>query len=561
MSLFSSPFDRLVEVPTDERLPDVDWLASLELVETLNKHPEHSKEILKSIRKRLNSSKRHVQYLSVCLLEVCIKNCGLPFHLQVASKDSMESLYKAALQYKEIKTPNEKEEETKIKLLNLIQSLYTTFKDDGRMSAINETYGKLLKKGILFPDNPNNEAPIHTPPVNRTIQQTINPPPSSSSPSSSFSSDEKKSSVSSSPHPLSFVSDQFALKIKAEFCTALNYCQLLKETISTDSSSLTSDIVLSLAQTVGEIRTRISSLIVELLDNEQLLDLCIVMNEIVRIHLEYYQARKNGMKVSVPEFDCPPALIPHLPPDMKQSIKKSINQSGNEEEKKAPAPAIINNSKAAPVSNVLNLDIFSSPAVPVASSSSSPPAQIHSSVPVPAAASISVAPSVIPASRVSESKAQEPSQRVQPVGRSGSITQPAISLPSASSSPSSGVSPAAQPRSPNPFANPAPAPVVSQSSFLPPTISPLDPFADIIARNSAPVSQSGSNRQEGEPDPFLALAARAGSIGGENQEKKSDSSTSFDPFASQPSFDNPGSASSASIFDDFLQMNPGPGQK
>jgi hypothetical protein len=375
-SFFSgpNPVEKSVEEATAANLVEVNYALNLGIAENIDKSNDHGKELLKYIRKRLNNSNKHVQLLTIQLLETCVKNThNNNFFMLIAGKDTMELLFKLV-------TNTKTDNQVRQKILILIQSLYTTFKDDARMAFIGETYGKILGKGILFPTI--EDVPIFTPGPNKNIvkKPVPQPQPASSSgqssqpPSlphnhgasdyytnyhgaanvqqhqdyyanyrsdqsnnvsngnSSMSAEEKKSLPPQGIHPFTFESSEYIAKIKQDLVVVINYCTRLRDQLVT-SNDINSQSIQPLVPVVSDIRNRISRLIVEI-ENEQLLDLCLSVCEIVRLTLELYENKKANIKPTYDSLNwkCPATLLPYT--NSPAAVTKSNNIDPNNQEKK-----------------------------------------------------------------------------------------------------------------------------------------------------------------------------------------------------------------------------------
>jgi signal transducing adaptor molecule len=77
-------------------------------------------------------------------LDACVSNCGLPFHLEIASRDFEQEFHKLLH-----KTP---ERTVRDKLLSCLQKwAENEFKSDPQLHLIPSMYSKLKSSGVEFP--------------------------------------------------------------------------------------------------------------------------------------------------------------------------------------------------------------------------------------------------------------------------------------------------------------------------------------------------------------------------------------------------------------------------
>ncbi|CAG7828520.1 unnamed protein product [Allacma fusca] len=120
--------------------------------------PQAPKECLRAIMKRLNNPDPHVAIQAVTLLDACVSNCGLPFHLEVASRD-FEQEYRKLLN----KTH---ERAVRDKLLHCLQKwAENEFKSDPQLDLIPTLYQRLKQSGTDFPadtSSPSKSKKLHS---------------------------------------------------------------------------------------------------------------------------------------------------------------------------------------------------------------------------------------------------------------------------------------------------------------------------------------------------------------------------------------------------------------
>ncbi|ODQ65099.1 VHS-domain-containing protein [Nadsonia fulvescens var. elongata DSM 6958] len=103
-----------------------------------------------NIVEKINNGNSHTAVLAVALLDICVKNCGYPFHLQISRKDFLNQLVKCFPYH----APSEY---TKVQflILELLQEWVETicktasYKND--LIAIVQIHNYLAAKGYVFP--------------------------------------------------------------------------------------------------------------------------------------------------------------------------------------------------------------------------------------------------------------------------------------------------------------------------------------------------------------------------------------------------------------------------
>ena len=88
-----NPTDKLVEDATSEALDEPDWALNLDICDMINHEKVSSVELIRGLKRRIMLKSPRVQYLSLVLLETCVKNCEKAFS-EVAAERVLDDLVK-----------------------------------------------------------------------------------------------------------------------------------------------------------------------------------------------------------------------------------------------------------------------------------------------------------------------------------------------------------------------------------------------------------------------------------------------------------------------------------
>jgi hypothetical protein len=79
-SELTTPIGAMVKTATDSLRISPDWAANVQICDEINRNRrDNADPAIKAIRRRLQDSDSQTVYLSLILLETCMKNCGLEF--------------------------------------------------------------------------------------------------------------------------------------------------------------------------------------------------------------------------------------------------------------------------------------------------------------------------------------------------------------------------------------------------------------------------------------------------------------------------------------------------
>lgn len=88
-----NPADKVVEDATSEALEEPDWAMNLDICDMINTEKINSVELIRGIKRRIMLKNPRVQYLSLVLLETCVKNCEKAFS-EVAAERVLDEMVK-----------------------------------------------------------------------------------------------------------------------------------------------------------------------------------------------------------------------------------------------------------------------------------------------------------------------------------------------------------------------------------------------------------------------------------------------------------------------------------
>lgn len=77
----------------DPSLPQPNLALNLDIADLINSKKANSpREAAQELIKLINHRNNHISLLALNLLDILVKNCGYPFHLQIATKDFLNEL-------------------------------------------------------------------------------------------------------------------------------------------------------------------------------------------------------------------------------------------------------------------------------------------------------------------------------------------------------------------------------------------------------------------------------------------------------------------------------------
>ncbi|KFH70409.1 hypothetical protein MVEG_03259 [Podila verticillata NRRL 6337] len=143
----TSPIDELVEKATSENLPagSDDLALNLEICDQIRSKQVSPKDAAQALKRRIGHKNPNVQLLALGLTDVCVKNGGHHFLVEVAAREFIDNLTSI------LKAPAGCNFEVKNKILALIQTWGLLFRGKHGLGYVCDTYMILQHEGFPFP--------------------------------------------------------------------------------------------------------------------------------------------------------------------------------------------------------------------------------------------------------------------------------------------------------------------------------------------------------------------------------------------------------------------------
>lgn len=138
----TSPFDKLLENATSSNLLEVDWGLIMEICDQITNEKVQPKYALNAIKKKILSGDPHISLYALQLLDACVSNCGLNFHLEVCSREFENNINYILTKGHPIVVEKMKE--------YIKRWSEQEFKDNPQLSLIPSLYNRLKKEGVKF---------------------------------------------------------------------------------------------------------------------------------------------------------------------------------------------------------------------------------------------------------------------------------------------------------------------------------------------------------------------------------------------------------------------------
>ncbi|KAK7468335.1 Vacuolar protein-sorting-associated protein 27 [Stygiomarasmius scandens] len=142
----ASQLDEAVDKATSDLLPagSEDIALNLEICDQIRSKSAPAKDAMRALKRRLNHKNPNVQLLSLGLTDICVKNGGDHFLVEIASREFMDNLVSI------LKMPM-LNHEVKNTILRLIQNWSVAFEGKHTLSYVGQVYKTLQSEGFKFP--------------------------------------------------------------------------------------------------------------------------------------------------------------------------------------------------------------------------------------------------------------------------------------------------------------------------------------------------------------------------------------------------------------------------
>ncbi|KAJ2926884.1 hypothetical protein H1R20_g10218, partial [Candolleomyces eurysporus] len=142
----TSQLDDAIDRATSELLPSgsEDIALNLEICDQIRSKSAPARDAMRAIKRRLNHKNPNVQLLALGLSDICVKNGGDLFLVEIASREFMDNLVSI------LKMPT-LNQEVKNMILRVIQNWGVAFEGKQNLSYVGQVYETLKKEGFKFP--------------------------------------------------------------------------------------------------------------------------------------------------------------------------------------------------------------------------------------------------------------------------------------------------------------------------------------------------------------------------------------------------------------------------
>ncbi|KAI9680854.1 MAG: hypothetical protein M1817_004294 [Caeruleum heppii] len=158
-----SPLQRYIQSACDPTNYEPNLALNLEIADLINsKKGNAPREAAVGIVNYVNHRNPNVSLLALSLLDICVKNCGYPFHLQISTKDFLNELVRRFPERPPIRPSR-----AQLKVLELIEEWRQTicqtsrYKED--LGFIRDMHRLLSFKGYMFPEVRREDAAVLNP--------------------------------------------------------------------------------------------------------------------------------------------------------------------------------------------------------------------------------------------------------------------------------------------------------------------------------------------------------------------------------------------------------------
>ncbi|TKA79305.1 hypothetical protein B0A49_01535 [Cryomyces minteri] len=159
----TTPLQRYIQNACDPQNFEPNLALDLEIADLINaKKGNAPREAAVAIVNYINHRNPNVSLLALSLLDICVKNCGYPFHLQISTKDFLNELVRRFPERPPIRATR-----VQNKILELIeewrQTICKTSKYKEDLGFIRDMHRLLSYKGYVFPEVKREDAAVLNP--------------------------------------------------------------------------------------------------------------------------------------------------------------------------------------------------------------------------------------------------------------------------------------------------------------------------------------------------------------------------------------------------------------
>jgi len=273
-----------------------DWEKNLRLVDIINTDPHKAcGYIIPYIQQQLRHKDPLIVWLTLIVLETCVKNCGTVFAEHIANKYFLRDLKKLVIKRwvkrkKVIYTSKAKYQNfVGEKAARLVQSWGIAFHNTQFQNPFYTTYMRLLKKGIKFPlETEKSRVPVITPQPSK---------PGTAEPA--IAKGKKKPVKKAKKIPQTSTEDdspdtEIPKYVSNDITATHEAVKLLDEVLGqlqTESEIKKSEIVKEIITTIQNKQARLQGYVNDYISNEAILDKLLSIHDIVQQALKKYNSR------------------------------------------------------------------------------------------------------------------------------------------------------------------------------------------------------------------------------------------------------------------------------
>lgn len=304
-----------VDKATSEFLNGPDWTINIDICDTINANPWLAKDVVKTLKKRLQHKNPNVQLLSLTLLETMVKNCGENIHFQIAERNILPEMIKIVKKKTDMRVRE--------KILVLLDSWQEAFGGrGGKYPQYYFAYDELRQSGIQFPHRSPDAVPIFTPPVTHPTLRS----PQASYGMPSNSSTRLDEAMASEIENLS-VSVIESMKSVSDLLS-----EMLQEVDPNDRAAVKDEVIVDVVDRCRSNQKKLMQMLASTSD-EELLGQGIELNDNLQTVLAKHDAIASGspIPVHVTSSIAPPSnaqTSPIKPPEEKEeNLRATVSAS------------------------------------------------------------------------------------------------------------------------------------------------------------------------------------------------------------------------------------------